>query len=305
MELVETLKELRALRRKSKGTVGLVATMGALHSGHESLLRAAREDCNTLVASLYVNPTQFGDQADLDRYPRNIQRDLAIMQAEKVDFVWMPSTVEMYPDGEEAEIEIGPIASVLEGAARPGHFNGVATVVSKLFDQVRPHVSYFGQKDWQQTRVIHALINRLSIHVKVKVIKTIREEGGLAWSSRNEFLSRESRIAASILYKALQTAETAFSAGENDGHKLRMLIRQVVGQENLVEIDYASVANARTLEELTVAKTPIAFLGAIRIEGIRLIDNIVFGVDLYPKMETTIKGSPPWSKELGSDISAV
>ena len=283
MELVKTLKELRALRQKSKGTVGLVATMGALHAGHKSLLRGAREECNTLVASLYVNPTQFGDQRDFASYPHNIQRDLRILEAEDVDFVWMPSTAEMYPDGEDMEIEMGPIGSVLEGEARPGHFNGVATVVTKLFDQVRPHVSYFGQKDWQQTRVIHELIDRLSIPIDVKVMRTIREENGLAWSSRNESLSRESRIAACVLYKALQTAETAFLTGEKDSQKLRMLIRQIVAQENLVKIDYASVANAKTLEELTIAKMPLALLGAIRIAGVRIIDNIVLGMDLYPK----------------------
>lgn len=283
MELVKTLKELRALRQKSKGTVGLVATMGALHAGHKSLLRGAREECNTLVASLYVNPTQFGDQRDFASYPHNIQRDLRILEAEDVDFVWMPSTAEMYPDGEDMEIEMGPIGSVLEGEARPGHFNGVATVVTKLFDQVRPHVSYFGQKDWQQTRVIHELIDRLSIPIDVKVMRTIREENGLAWSSRNESLSRENRIAACVLYKALQTAETAFLTGEKDSQKLRMLIRQIVAQENLVKIDYASVANAKTLEELTIAKMPLALLGAIRIAGVRIIDNIVLGMDLYPK----------------------
>ena len=283
MELVKTLKELRALRQKSKGTVGLVATMGALHAGHQSLLRAAREGCDTVAASLYVNPTQFGDQRDFATYPHNIQRDLKIMKAEDVDFVWMPSTAVMYPDGEEVEIEMGPIGSVLEGEERPGHFNGVATVVAKLLDQVRPHVSYFGQKDWQQTRVIHELIHRLPTHIDVKIMKTIREANGLPWSSRNESLSRESRIAACILYKALQTAETAFLTGEKDSHKLKMLIQQVVAQENLVEIEYASVANAKTLEELTIAKMPLALLGAIRIEGIRIIDNIVFGMDLYPK----------------------
>ena len=283
MELVKTLKELRALRQKSKGTVGLVATMGALHAGHKSLLRGAREECNTLVASLYVNPTQFGDQRDFASYPHNIQRDLRILEAEDVDFVWMPSTAEMYPDGEDMEIEMGPIGSVLEGEARPGHFNGVATVVTKLFDQVRPHVSYFGQKDWQQTRVIHELIDRLSIPIDVKVMRTIREENGLAWSSRNESLSRENRIAACVLYKALQTAKTAFLTGEKDSQKLRMLIRQIVAQENLVKIDYASVANAKTLEELTIAKMPLALLGAIRIAGVRIIDNIVLGMDLYPK----------------------
>ena len=188
MKVLETLAELRGARRNARGRVGFVATMGGLHPGHEALLRAARADCETVAASIFVNPTQFGQDEDFEQYPRSRERDLEIMRAGAVDLVWAPSMAEMYPEGPEITVEVGPIGSRLEGASRSGHFDGVATVVAKLFEQVRPDVSYFGQKDWQQTRVIHALVERLELDVELRVVGTVREGDGLAWSSRNERL---------------------------------------------------------------------------------------------------------------------
>lgn len=291
MEALETLAELRRRRGNARGKVGFVATMGALHPGHEALLQAAREQCDTVAASIFVNPTQFGEAADFEEYPRDHRRDLEIMRAAEVDFVWMPTMEEMYPDGSEITVEVGAIGSVLEGASRPGHFNGVATVVAKLFDQVRPDVSYFGQKDWQQTRVIDALVERLALDVELKIVRTVREEDGLAWSSRNERLDDAGRAAAPVLYRALRAAVEAFAGGVVDGEALRRVMRETVEAEDGARLDYVSVANADDLEEVAVARAPLALLGAIAVGGVRLIDNVVVGVELWPYDEGGDAGS--------------
>jgi pantoate--beta-alanine ligase len=281
MEVLETLDELRRARRIARGRLGFVATMGGLHPGHEALLRAARMENKTVVASIFVNPTQFGEPADFDEYPRDRDRDLEILNSAEVDLVWAPSMEEMYPEGMEITVEVGAIGSRLEGASRAGHFNGVATVVAKLFNQVRPDVTYFGQKDWQQTRVIEALVEGLRLDVEVKVVRTVRETDGLAWSSRNLRLDGPAREAAAVLYRALRAAEEAFAGGETDGDALRRLINETVATEPRAQLDYASLAHAEHLEELTVARTPLALLGAIEVGDVRLIDNVVIGVELW------------------------
>ncbi len=281
MEVLETLAELRRARRIARGRMGFVATMGGLHPGHESLLRAARMENETVLASIFVNPTQFGESADFEDYPRDRERDLEIMKAAEVDLVWAPSMRMMYPEGLEITVEVGAIGSRLEGASRASHFNGVATVVAKLFNQVRPDVSYFGQKDWQQTRVIAALVKGLALDVEVKVVRTVREADGLAWSSRNKRLDGPGREAAAGLYRALRAAEKAFASGETDGDALRRLMRETVASERRVRVGYVSVARAGDLEELSVAQAPLAMLGAIEVGGVRLIDNLVVGVDLW------------------------
>ncbi len=281
MEVLETLDELRRARRIAGGRLGFVATMGGLHPGHEALLRAARMENETVVASIFVNPTQFGESADFDEYPRDRDRDLEILKSAEVDLVWAPSMNEMYPEGLEVTVEVGTIGSRLEGASRAGHFNGVATVVARLFNQVRPDVTYFGQKDWQQTRVVEALVEGLRLDMEVRVVRTVREADGLAWSSRNERLDGSGREAAAVLYRALRAAEEAFAGGESDGDTLRRLITETVATEPRARLDYVSVAHAEDLEELTVARTPLALLGAIEVGGVRLIDNVVIGVELW------------------------
>ena len=291
MKVLETLAELRGARRNARGRVGFVATMGGLHPGHEALLRAARADCETVAASIFVNPTQFGQDEDFEQYPRSRERDLEIMRAGAVDLVWAPSMAEMYPEGPEITVEVGPIGSRLEGASRSGHFDGVATVVAKLFEQVRPDVSYFGQKDWQQTRVIHALVERLELDVELRVVGTVREGDGLAWSSRNERLDGPGREAAGVLYRALRAAEEAFASGEVHAERLRRLMREMVAVERRARLDYVSVAGAEGLEELSVARTPLALLGAIDVGRVRLIDNLVVGVHLWPGVGGGEEGS--------------
>ena len=277
MQVVTTIESMRRLRSQAGGSVGFVPTMGYLHEGHLSLVRRARAENDIVVASIFVNPAQFGPTEDFEKYPRDPQRDLAVLQQEKTDIVFMPSAVEMYPEGFDTYVDVGGVTDVLEGAHRPGHFRGVATVVLKLFNIVQPTRAYFGQKDAQQLVVIRKLVNDLRLNVEVVGCPTVRETGGLAMSSRNVYLSPDERRAALILFRALSLSERLWRNGERDGTKLRERLQGLIGREPLAKIDYVSVSDPVTLQELETIEAPALISLAIRIGGTRLIDNLIVG----------------------------
>lgn len=257
--------------------IGLVPTMGYLHEGHLSLVAQARAQCATVAASIFVNPTQFGPNEDLSRYPRDLPRDLAMLEAAGVDFVFAPAPSEMYPPGFGTMVEVHGVTDVLEGAVRPGHFAGVATVVAKLFNIVQPTRAYFGQKDAQQSVVIRKLVRDLAIPVEIVIAPTVREADGLALSSRNSYLTPAQRAAAPAIFRALSAARDLFDAGERSAEPLRQAIRHVLETEPLMEIDYVSVADAASLSELTVVDQTALASVAARLGATRLIDNLLLG----------------------------
>ncbi len=275
MKVARTIAEMRQARLALAGSIGFVPTMGYLHEGHLALVRRARVENDAVVASIFVNPTQFGPQEDYERYPRDEERDLALLRNEGVDIVFIPAAQEMYPPGFTTWAEVpGPLTERLEGAARPGHFRGVATVVLKLLNIVQPHRAYFGQKDAQQLRVIQRLVADLNLPVEIIACPTVREPDGLAMSSRNIYLSPEERRAAAVLWRALCRAQELFRQGQRDAEALRRAMAQVIDQEPLARADYISVADAETLEELATIDRPALASLAVRIGGTRLIDNI-------------------------------
>ena len=255
--------------------LGLVPTMGALHEGHLTLVRRARDENATVAVSIFVNPTQFGANEDLSTYPRDMERDLALLEAEGVDLVYAPSPEEVYPPGFDTWIEPGALAERLEGAARPGHFRGVATVVAKLFNVVRPDRAYFGQKDGQQLAVIRQMARDLDMGIEIVAVPTVRDADGLAMSSRNAYLTPEQRRAAPVIYRALSAARHLWEAGETDAERLRGNVREILQQEpQLAGIDYVSVADAGTLQELAQVDGPAMVSTAVRMGETRLIDNV-------------------------------
>ncbi|MDE2937811.1 MAG: pantoate--beta-alanine ligase [Chloroflexota bacterium] len=258
--------------------LGLVPTMGALHEGHLALVRRAREENATVVASIFVNPTQFGPQEDLATYPRDMERDLALLEAEGVNLVYAPSPEEVYPPGFDTWVEPGALAERLEGAVRPGHFRGVATVVTKLLNVVTPDRAYFGQKDGQQLAVIRQLARDLNLGVEVVAVPTVRDADGLALSSRNTYLTPEQRAAAPVIYRALSEAGNLWLGGEGNAATLRSAVRCILEAEPLIEaIDYVSVADATSLLELVRVDGPAMVSTAVRMGRTRLIDNMVVG----------------------------
>jgi len=269
---------MRQWRADMRGSVGLVLTMGYLHEGHLSLVRHARAASDHVVASVFVNPAQFGPQEDYQRYPRDPQRDLSLLEGEGVDVVFMPSVEEMYPAGFDAWVEVGEsLTNRLEGAARPGHFRGVTTVVAKLFEIVRPQRAYFGQKDAQQLAVIRKMVADLNMDVEVVGLPTMREADGLARSSRNSYLSPDERRAAIVLWRSLCRAEELYDGGERRAETLRQEMRAVLAKEPLAEVEYVSVADTATLKELeAIAGSALVSL-AVRIGRTRLIDNVTLG----------------------------
>ena len=275
MKVIETIAEMRQLRLKLTEPVGLVPTMGYLHEGHIALVRQARKENSSVVVSIFVNPTQFGPQEDFKQYPRNPQRDLALLEEEKTDIVFMPSTAEMYPLQFSSWVEVSKITERLEGASRPGHFRGVATVVAKLFNIVQPTRAYFGQKDAQQLVVIKRMVADLNMNLEVVAVPTVREPDGLAMSSRNTYLNPEERQAATVLYRALNIAQQSYSQGETDAERLRQEMTALIQKDPLAGIDYVSVAHPETLEELKEVTTPSLVSIAVRIGKTRLIDNVV------------------------------
>jgi len=275
MKVVETIYDMRRLRRQLAEPVGFVPTMGYLHEGHLSLVRQARAENSSVVVSIFVNPTQFGPQEDFNRYPRDPQRDLALLQKEKTDIVFMPSAAEMYPPQFSSWVEVGKVTERLEGACRPGHFRGVTTVVAKLFNIVQPTRAYFGQKDAQQAIVIKKMVADLNMNLEIVVAPTVREPDGLAMSSRNTYLNPEERRAAVVLYQALSLAQKLWSQGEKDAEKLRQQMIALIQKEPLADIDYVSIADQETLDELDTVKFPALVSLAVKIGKTRLIDNVV------------------------------
>lgn len=258
--------------------LGLVPTMGALHEGHLALVRRARVESATVAVSIFVNPTQFGANEDLATYPRDMARDLALLEAEGVDLVYAPPPEEVYPPGFDTWIEPGALAERLEGAARPGHFRGVATVVAKLFNVVGPDRAYFGQKDGQQLAVIRQMVRDLDMGIEIVAVPTVRDADGLALSSRNAYLTPEQRRAAPVVYRALTRAGGLHEAGTTDADALRQAVLAVLEAEPLVEgIDYVSVADSNTLRELEQVNGPAMVSTAVRLGQTRLIDNVVLG----------------------------
>jgi pantoate--beta-alanine ligase len=256
-------------------TVGFVPTMGYLHEGHLSLVRRAKTECAAAVASIFVNPTQFGPTEDLSTYPRDLDGDLAVLEEAGCDVAWLPEVADIYPPGFSTFVDVEGVTTVLEGARRPGHFRGVATVVAILLNVVRPTRAYFGQKDAQQTVVLRRMIEDLALGVDMVVAPTVREPDGLAMSSRNSYLDPAQRAAAVVLHRALQATRTAYAGGERDADRLRTAMTEVIAGEPLAEPDYVSVADPRDLTELTVVDPAVGALTslAVRIGRTRLIDN--------------------------------
>jgi pantoate--beta-alanine ligase len=275
MKVVERIEEMKRVRRQLTEPVGLVPTMGYLHEGHLSLVKQARVENSSVVVSIFVNPTQFGPQEDFKAYPRDLQRDLTLLEKEKNDIVFMPSADEMYPPHFNSWVEVEKVTERLEGAFRPGHFRGVTTVVAKLFNIVQPSKAYFGQKDAQQAIVIKKMVAELDMNLEIVTAPTVREPDGLAMSSRNTYLNPEQRQAAAVLYQALSLAQKLWSQGETDAEKLRQEMLTLIQKQPLAQVDYVSVADTKTLDELDKVKTPALVSLAVRIGKTRLIDNVV------------------------------
>ena len=277
MKIIKTAAEFRDTERAAARPMGLVPTMGYLHEGHLSLIRRARADNETAVASVFVNPTQFGADEDLSAYPRDMDGDLDKLRREGVDLVFAPSASEMYPRGFDTAVEVGALAERLEGERRPGHFRGVATVVCKLLAIVRPDNVYFGQKDAQQLLVIRRMNADLNLGANVVAMPTVRDADGLALSSRNARLSADDRRNALALHRALRLAESLYADGARDANAIRALMVNALNAAPGVSLDYVSIADADTLAEMDVIDRPALVSLAARVGGARLIDNVVLG----------------------------
>jgi len=253
---------------------GLVPTMGYLHEGHISLVERARQENDRVGVSIFVNPTQFNDPKDLAVYPRNLERDLAMLQAAGADLIWTPTPEQVYPPEYQTYITVETVTQVLEGAARPGHFRGVATVVAKLFNVFQPHRAYFGQKDAQQVAVIKRMVQDLNFNLTVISCPTLREADGLAMSSRTVNLTPEARQQATCLYQALSAAKAAFEQGERSANHLRQMMTVVIQAAPLARIDYISITHPDTLMELETLEQTALFSMAVFLDKVRLIDNM-------------------------------
>ncbi len=269
--------------RVKGASIGFVATMGYLHAGHLKLVEAARSENDLVVLSIYVNPTQFGPAEDFDRYPRDLERDRALAAAAGVDILFLPDAAEMYPDGPKAQtvwVDPGSLAENLCGASRPGHFRGVATVVAKLFHLVAPDAAYFGQKDGQQAVIIQQVARQLSFPIVVRLVPTVREDDGLALSSRNVFLTPEERAQASVLSQALAAARQAMEAGERESESIERVLRATVASASLARLEYAALVDLSTLQPVSGIVTGDALLAlAVYFGHTRLIDNMMVSID--------------------------
>jgi pantoate--beta-alanine ligase len=275
MKIIETIADMKKYRHSLKGSVGFVPTMGYLHEGHISHILHSQKENDYSGASIFVNPTQFGPNEDFDRYPRDYPRDFAILEKAGTDFVFLPPPKEMYPQGYNTWVEVLGVTSVLEGAIRPGHFKGVATVVTKLFNIVEPTRAYFGQKDAQQCVVIKKMAQDLNMNLEVIIGATIREKDGLAMSSRNVYLSTEERAQAPVLNQSLVLARKLLDQGEKDCQKIREAMENLIKQQPLGKIEYISIADALSLEELKTTRKPLVISMAVKFGKTRLIDNIL------------------------------
>ena len=277
--VLRTREQLREALAGVPRPVGLVPTMGWLHEGHRALVRRARAETTTVVVTIFVNPRQFNDAADYTRYPRDTDADLAICEAEGVDVVWLPDVAEVYPPGFDTLVRVGAVAAPLEGAARPGHFDGVATVVAILFALVGAERAYFGQKDAQQVMVIRRMACDLALPTRVIPCPTVREPDGLALSSRNVHLSPEERRAAPVLHRALTAARQAWEEGEREADVLRGLVEEVIATEPAAQVEYVSCADALTLAEVRRVEGPALLSLAVFFGTTRLIDNVLLSTE--------------------------
>ncbi|MCS7010514.1 MAG: pantoate--beta-alanine ligase [Anaerolineales bacterium] len=275
MKTAITLEELRSARAMLPEPVGFVPTMGYLHAGHISLVERARQECTSVVVSIFVNPTQFGPHEDFAKYPRDLPRDFAQLQAAGVDLVWTPTPEIMYPPDFQTWVIVERLTAPLEGAHRPGHFRGVTTVVAKLFNAVQPQKAYFGQKDAQQAAVIRQMTRDLNYPIEIVVCPTVREADGVAMSSRNTYLNPEERRAATVLFRALNAAKFAYEQGEREAETLRRIMREVIESEPLARLQYVSCADFETLEELEWVEGKALLSMAVFIGQTRLIDNLI------------------------------
>lgn len=265
----------RKLRRENK-TIGFVPTMGALHEGHFSLVQQARQMSDVVIVSIFVNPTQFNEQTDFDKYPRDLMSDAALLTEYQVDYIFAPETPEIYNDNFSTFVYVEGLTETLEGASRPGHFRGVATVVTILFNTIRPDFAFFGQKDAQQVAVIKRLTQDLGFDTEIIVAPIVREESGLAMSSRNARLSDEERQKASIIYAALREAKSTAKAGERNTAQLAEIVREKIESEPLARIDYIAVVDSETLEPIEkIRENAVLIAVAVRFGKIRLIDNVI------------------------------
>ena len=274
MKLLESVAEFRRTRAEASGSLGLVPTMGYLHRGHMALVKRAREENDSVAVSIFVNPTQFGPSEGYQTYPRDLRRDLELLKAEGVKLVFAPPPEEIYAPGFDTWVEVGAMAERLEGASRPDHFRGVATVVMKLFNIVRPDRAYFGQKDAQQVRVIEKMVADLDLGLEVVAVPTVREPDGLAISSRNTHLSPEERKAATVLWSSLSAARDRWAQGEARARILTKVIVSTIEKEPLARLDYVSTADSIALEEVDTIDRPTLVSLAVWIGKTRLIDNI-------------------------------
>jgi pantoate--beta-alanine ligase len=275
MQRVTAIEELRRLLAARSGSLGLVPTMGALHQGHLALVSRARSECDRVAVSIFVNPTQFGPNEDLSRYPRDLERDLRLLEPLGVDVVWTPTPEEMYPTGFETWVTVEGVGAPYEGKQRPGHFRGVATVVAKLFNAVGPDRAYFGQKDAQQAALVRRMVRDLAFPLEIVVCPTVREADGLALSSRNAYLSAEERRAATVLYRGLSAARSRYEAGEREAEALRAAVAAAIAAEPLARLEYVGAADPETLEDLERVAPGSLLVVAARVGGVRLIDNLV------------------------------
>jgi len=283
MEIINRRQRMSSVARKTRReqdrTIGLVPTMGALHQGHLSLVREARQMCDIVVVSVFVNPAQFGPSEDYERYPRDLTKDTALLTDYNVDYIFAPPVEEIYPRGYSTYVTVEGLSDQLEGASRPGHFRGVATVVAVLLNIIRPDFAFFGQKDAQQALIIKRLVRDLAFDTEILVLSTVREDSGLAISSRNAYLSDEEREAAPVIRRALVKGREAHKDGERSAAKLADIVRSTIEAEPRARIDYVSVTDAETLEKLDkLDERAILIAVAARIGKTRLIDNIVLNI---------------------------
>ena len=282
MEIINRRKRMmsvaRRLRREENRTIGFVPTMGALHEGHLSLIHEARAMCDVVVVSVFVNPAQFSPGEDFSSYPRDLTRDAALLAEYNVDYVFAPTVEEIYPPGFSTYVEVEGVSDELEGASRPGHFRGVTTVVAILFNVVKPDFAFFGQKDAQQAVLVKRMVRDLAFNTEIVVLPIVREESGLARSSRNNYLDDEQRRAATVVHRALSKASEAYDEGERNAARLTELVRTTIEKEPLARIDYVSVNDAETLDRLDKIDDRTALVSlAVFIGKTRLIDNVVLG----------------------------
>ncbi|MDR0310734.1 MAG: pantoate--beta-alanine ligase [Acidobacteriota bacterium] len=275
MRVTENIHELRTIRRAMPGVFGLIPTMGSLHDGHAAIIRRARLECDHVGVSIFVNPAQFGPEEDLAKYPRALENDLALLESLGVDAVLTPFPENVYPPGYQTWITVENVSKPLEGAARPGHFRGVATVVAKLINIFTPDRAYFGQKDAQQAAVIRRMAEDLNFDVDIVVLPIVREADGLAMSSRNAYLNADERKAAPALYRALSAAKARFETGEKNADMLKAAVIETLSAEPLADVRYVSVADPDTIEELHEIRGGALLSAAVIIGKTRLIDNIL------------------------------